>query len=322
FFFNKPFGRGYDDGMIFALAVCDMLDRNRDKSMADLRKALPKTWGSPTMSPHCDDEKKYAVVDAVVKHFESAREEGKKVAGQPIRELVTVNGVRVTVEEAPGAWSGRRPTSRSSWSWSRARFPSSACATCFRPSMACCARIQKWALIIRRFDCPTRHAHRHPRCRPCRTLPRISDQAPAPGNGRLAPRTEPGRRHLWLRRGVLRSRSGIPARRRRTDLFGDNAAYAIVERHHHHSSRRAGDDRRGRLFRHRPPQVVAIAAVAGALRRRRACVPSFCEKPWRAGQRRSHCRRRCCEFAGPPYQRDSRRCQRAAPDQLLRLFRH
>src|SRR5579885_2087273 len=27
FFFNKPFGRGYDDGMIFALAVCDMLDR-------------------------------------------------------------------------------------------------------------------------------------------------------------------------------------------------------------------------------------------------------------------------------------------------------
>ena len=28
FFFNKPFGRGYDDGLIFALAVCDMLDRN------------------------------------------------------------------------------------------------------------------------------------------------------------------------------------------------------------------------------------------------------------------------------------------------------
>src|SRR5262249_20747940 len=25
FFFNKPMGRGYDDGLIFALAVCDML---------------------------------------------------------------------------------------------------------------------------------------------------------------------------------------------------------------------------------------------------------------------------------------------------------
>jgi phosphomannomutase/phosphoglucomutase len=109
FFFNKPFGRGYDDGMIFALAVCDMLDRNPDKSMADLRKALPKTWGSPTMAPHCDDEKKYAVVDAVVKHFESAKAEGKKVAGQPIRELVTVNGVRVTVED--GTWGLVRASS-------------------------------------------------------------------------------------------------------------------------------------------------------------------------------------------------------------------
>src|SRR6187401_3259890 len=36
FFFNAPFGRGYDDGLIFALAVCDMLDRNPAKSMADL----------------------------------------------------------------------------------------------------------------------------------------------------------------------------------------------------------------------------------------------------------------------------------------------
>jgi phosphomannomutase/phosphoglucomutase len=109
FFFNKPFGRGYDDGMIFALAVCDMLDRNPGKTMADLRKALPKTWGSPTMSPHCDDEKKYAVVDAVVKHFEAARADGTKVAGQPIRDLVTVNGVRVTVED--GTWGLVRASS-------------------------------------------------------------------------------------------------------------------------------------------------------------------------------------------------------------------
>ena len=109
FFFNKPFGRGYDDGMIFALAVCDMLDRNPDKSMADLRKALPKTWGSPTMAPHCDDEKKYGVVDAVVKHFEAAKAKGESFAGQPIRDLVTVNGVRVTVED--GTWGLVRASS-------------------------------------------------------------------------------------------------------------------------------------------------------------------------------------------------------------------
>src|SRR5579885_288217 len=109
FFFNKPFGRGYDDGMIFALAVCDMLDRNPDKSMADLRKALPKTWGSPTMSPHCDDEKKYGVAAAVTKHFVAAKAKGEKVAGQSIRDLVTVNGVRVTVED--GTWGLVRASS-------------------------------------------------------------------------------------------------------------------------------------------------------------------------------------------------------------------
>jgi phosphomannomutase/phosphoglucomutase len=109
FFFNKPLGRGYDDGLIFALAVCDMLDRNPGKSMADLKNALPKTWSSPTMAPHCADEVKYGVVDAVVKHFESERNKGGKVAGQPIRDLVTVNGVRVTVED--GTWGLVRASS-------------------------------------------------------------------------------------------------------------------------------------------------------------------------------------------------------------------
>src|SRR5260370_22329154 len=84
FFFNKPLGRGYDDGLISALAICDMLDRNPGKSMADLKNALPKTWQSPTMSPHCSDETKYAVFDEVIKHFQAAQAAHRKVAGQPI----------------------------------------------------------------------------------------------------------------------------------------------------------------------------------------------------------------------------------------------
>jgi phosphomannomutase / phosphoglucomutase len=109
YFFSKPIGRGYDDGLVSALAILDMLDRNPGKSMADLRRALPKTWGSPTMSPHCDDEKKYAVVDNVVRDFRAAKERGEKVAGQPIRELVTVNGVRVVAED--GTWGLVRASS-------------------------------------------------------------------------------------------------------------------------------------------------------------------------------------------------------------------
>ncbi len=109
FFFNPPVGRGYDDGLISALAVCDMLDRNPGKKMSDLRKALPRTWGSPTMSPHCDDEKKYGIVEQIVKKFEQAKAKGEKVAGQAIRDVVTVNGVRVTVED--GTWGLVRASS-------------------------------------------------------------------------------------------------------------------------------------------------------------------------------------------------------------------
>jgi phosphomannomutase / phosphoglucomutase len=109
YFFNKPYGRGYDDGLVSALAICDMLDRNPDKTMSQLKDALPKTWGSPTMSPHCADETKYGIVDQAVEHFQAAQAKGEKVAGQPIRDLVTVNGVRVTVED--GTWGLIRASS-------------------------------------------------------------------------------------------------------------------------------------------------------------------------------------------------------------------
>ena len=109
FFFNQPVGRGYDDGVLTAIHVIEMLDRNPDRSMADLYRALPKTWGSPTMSPHCDDEVKYGIVDQVVKRFEAMQAKGESFTGQPIRDLVTVNGVRVTTQD--GTWGLVRASS-------------------------------------------------------------------------------------------------------------------------------------------------------------------------------------------------------------------
>jgi phosphomannomutase/phosphoglucomutase len=109
FFFNRPIGRGYDDGLVTAIAVLDMLDRNPDKTMADLYADLPKTWGSPTMSPHCADEVKYGVVQRVVDRFAAMQASGASLTGQPIRDLVTVNGVRVTV--ADGTWGLVRASS-------------------------------------------------------------------------------------------------------------------------------------------------------------------------------------------------------------------
>ncbi len=109
FFFNAPVGRGYDDGFVTAIAVLDMLDRNPEKSMADLYRDLPKTYGSPTMSPHCPDEGKYAVADRVTARFKAMQEKGETLIGQKIRDVVTVNGVRVTVED--GTWGLVRASS-------------------------------------------------------------------------------------------------------------------------------------------------------------------------------------------------------------------
>jgi phosphomannomutase/phosphoglucomutase len=109
FFFNAPVGRGYDDGSLTAIHVLEMLNRNPEKSMAELYADLPKTWGSPTMSPHCGDEIKYGVVEKVTARFQAMQAQGVPFLGGPIRDLVTVNGVRVTVGD--GTWGLVRASS-------------------------------------------------------------------------------------------------------------------------------------------------------------------------------------------------------------------
>jgi phosphomannomutase/phosphoglucomutase len=109
FFFQPPLGRGYDDGLVAAIAVCDMLDRAPGKTLADLERDLPKTWGSPTMSPHCADEVKYSIVEKITAQYKDAAAKGTAVAGQKVRDLVTVNGVRVVLED--GTWGLVRASS-------------------------------------------------------------------------------------------------------------------------------------------------------------------------------------------------------------------
>ena len=109
FFFRPPYGHGYDDGIVSAVAICRMLERAPDKSLADLARELPISFSTPTMSPHCDDEKKYGVVDAVKETIKVMSHEGKKIDGMPIVETNTVNGVRFTF--ADGSWGLVRASS-------------------------------------------------------------------------------------------------------------------------------------------------------------------------------------------------------------------
>lgn len=111
YFLQSPLGRGYDDALVSARVILEMLDRNRDRSMSDLKTALPVSYGSPTMSPACADEVKYDVVDRIIKSFEQKKVQGDAVAGRRIAELNTVNGVRFALDD--GAWGLIRASSNS-----------------------------------------------------------------------------------------------------------------------------------------------------------------------------------------------------------------
>ena len=109
YFLAEPIGRGYDCGMRVAVEICKLMDRNPDKSMSDLRKALPKTYSSPTMSPYCGDTEKYDVLERIVAKLEALASDGGTIAGRKIDKIVTVNGARVILDN--GGWGLVRASS-------------------------------------------------------------------------------------------------------------------------------------------------------------------------------------------------------------------
>jgi phosphomannomutase/phosphoglucomutase len=102
FFFNAPLGRGYDCALTAAAAILSVLDRNPGKSLSQLKAALPVAFTSLTMSPHCADETKYAVVDKVVAEYQALAKAGGTILGRRIKDVITVNGVRVALDD--GSW--------------------------------------------------------------------------------------------------------------------------------------------------------------------------------------------------------------------------
>jgi len=109
YFLAGPIGRGYDCGMRVAVEVCKLLDRNPGSSMSDLKRALPRTWTTPTMSPFCADDEKYAVIDRLVARLLAMGEAGETIGPLKIERVITVNGARVMLEG--GAWALVRASS-------------------------------------------------------------------------------------------------------------------------------------------------------------------------------------------------------------------
>ena len=109
YFFAEPIGRGYDCGMRVAVEIFKLMDRNPKKSMADLRKALPKTYSSPTMSPYCADDQKYQVLERIIKKIRQKADNDGTLSGRKIEQVITVNGARIILDN--GAWGLVRASS-------------------------------------------------------------------------------------------------------------------------------------------------------------------------------------------------------------------
>ncbi len=108
FFFNKPLGYGYDDGINSAIQVCHLLNNNH-KKMSEIISELPNTYQSPTMAPFCEDNEKYQVVEEIIKQIEDLKTNNVQIDNQEIEDILTVNGIRFSFKD--GSWGLIRASS-------------------------------------------------------------------------------------------------------------------------------------------------------------------------------------------------------------------
>lgn len=90
FFFNDRYF-GYDDGIYAALRLFELLDEQKDETLDEMLKKLPKRVSSPEYRISCDEEIKSEIVEHVKKVF----------AAQKDTEMLTIDGLRATT---PYGW--------------------------------------------------------------------------------------------------------------------------------------------------------------------------------------------------------------------------
>src|SRR3712207_7777900 len=72
FFFGPPIGRGYDDGLLAAIAVCDMLDRAGERRLSDLYRELPDRKSTRLNSSHANISYAVFCLKKKNKHYHDA----------------------------------------------------------------------------------------------------------------------------------------------------------------------------------------------------------------------------------------------------------
>jgi phosphomannomutase/phosphoglucomutase len=97
FFFTEPYGLGYDDAIVSSLVLLWILcDAKKDGvGLHDLIAEFPRSFQSPNRQPSVPDATKYEIIDEIQRRIEKAVAKTGRFAGEEVKELVTINGVRV-----------------------------------------------------------------------------------------------------------------------------------------------------------------------------------------------------------------------------------
>lgn len=108
FYFARPAGRGYDDALLGAIFLCELLCRE-NRPLAELYDHLETSYVSPTIGAYCADESKHDVVKALAENYSGLARNGGQVAGRKIMETLKVDGIRFVLED--GSWGLVRASS-------------------------------------------------------------------------------------------------------------------------------------------------------------------------------------------------------------------
>ena len=93
---------GYDDAIYASCRLVEILVK-REKPLSSLLSDVPQTVVTPEIRVDCSDDQKFQLVEAVTQRFqEIEKTQDLDTAALPIRELITIDGIRVRFDNGWG----------------------------------------------------------------------------------------------------------------------------------------------------------------------------------------------------------------------------
>ena len=100
FFADRYFG--YDDAIYASCRLIEILTKTK-QSLSSLLADVPQTSVTPEIRVDCPDETKFQLVDRVTERLQAlARQGGSDESPVNIRDLITIDGIRVTFDQGWG----------------------------------------------------------------------------------------------------------------------------------------------------------------------------------------------------------------------------